>query len=202
MPPSRARIESRAALRIDAAARDALDVWLAHRGLLGRPLILLQAGNKRTTRGWLRRRATNTKYWPEERWGEVIRALRDARPEAAIVLLGVAREFALNALIMRHAHVADVHNVADGLPIGILLPLLERASSLISVDTGPAHAAAALNCPTVALFGASDPVLYRPGGVTTPAVALVGERAGRADILGIEPAAVIGAWRELTARRA
>jgi heptosyltransferase-2/heptosyltransferase-3 len=202
LPPSRTHIESRAAIRIDASAREALDVWLAHRSLLGRPLILLQAGNKRTTRGWLRRRATNTKYWPEERWGELIRALRAARAEAAIVLLGVPREFALNELILRHARVPDVHNVADGLPIGILLPLLERASSLISVDTGPAHAAAALNCPTVALFGENDPLLYRPGGVTTPAVTLVGEIDGHPDILAIEPATVIAAWRELTARQA
>jgi heptosyltransferase-2/heptosyltransferase-3 len=98
--------------------------------------------------------------------------------------------------------VTDAHNVADGLPIGILLPLLERASSLISVDTGPAHAAAALNCPTVALFGESDPLLYRPGGVTTPAVTLVGQIDGHPDILAIEPATVIAAWRELTARQA
>jgi heptosyltransferase-2/heptosyltransferase-3 len=201
LPPSRTRIESRAAIRIDAAARDALDVWLAHRGLLGRPLILLQAGNKRTTRGWLRRRATNTKYWPPERWAEVIRALRAARPQAAIVLMGVPREFALNAQIIRRAGVAGLHNVADALPIHILLPLLERASALISVDTGPAHAAAALNCPTVALFGVSDPLLYRPGGVTTPTIALVGEIEGRRSILGIQPSAVITAWRELTAAK-
>jgi heptosyltransferase-2/heptosyltransferase-3 len=95
--------------------------------------------------------------------------------------------------------VAGLHNVADDLPIRTLLPLVERATSLISVDTGPAHAAAALKCPTVALFGASDPLLYRPGGVTTPAIALVGAINGRPNILGIQPPAVIAAWRELNA---
>ena len=201
LPSSEARIESNAAILVDAAARSALEPWLARRGLSNRELILLQTGNKRTMRGWLRRRATNTKYWPPERWAEVIRALRAARPQAAIVLMGVPREFALNAQIIRRAGVAGLHNVADALPIHILLPLLERASALISVDTGPAHAAAALNCPTVALFGVSDPLLYRPGGVTTPTIALVGEIEGRRSILGIQPSAVITAWRELTAAK-
>jgi len=200
LPSSQSRIESRAVLSIDAAARSELEPWLARRGLSDRALILLQTGNKRTMRGWLRQRATNTKYWPPERWAEVVRALRAARPEAALVFLGVPREFALNAQIIRRARVAGLHNVADDLPVRILLPLLERATSLVSVDTGPAHAAAALNCPTVALFGNSDPLLYRPGGVTTPAITLVGEIDGRRNILGIQPAAVIAAWRELTAR--
>ena len=115
------------------------------------------------------------------------------------MLIGVPRESALNAQIIRRARVPDLHNVADDLPIRTLLPLLERAASLVSVDTGPAHAAAALKCPTVALFGTSDPLLYRPGGVTTPAVALVGEIDGHPNILGIQPAAVIAAWRSLTA---
>jgi heptosyltransferase-2/heptosyltransferase-3 len=200
LPPNQTRIESRAVLSIDAAARGALELWLARRGLANRDLILLQTGNKRTMRAGLARRATNTKYWPPERWAEVIRALRDARPDAALVLMGVPREFALNAAIMRRARVAGLHNAADDLPIRILLPLLERATSLVSVDTGPAHAAAALNCPTVALFGASDPLLYRPGGVTTPAIALVGEIDGHPNILGIQPPQVIAAWHELTSR--
>src|ERR1700683_5373800 len=119
-----------------APSRSALEPWLARRGLTNRALILLQAGNKRTMRGWLRRRATNTKYWPPERWAEVVRALRAARPEAALVFMGVPLEFCVNAQIMRRARVPDLYNVADDLPVRILLPLLERAASLVSVDTG------------------------------------------------------------------
>jgi hypothetical protein len=202
LPPSPAHVERRAALVVDAGQRAALQSWLSRRSLLGRPLVLVQAGNKRTTRGVMRRRATNTKYWPEARWAQVIRGVRAARADAAIVLLGVPREYALNRKIIDEAQVRDIHNVADELPIEILLPLLEHAQSLISVDTGPAHAAAALNCPTVALFGTGDPLLYRPGGVTTPAVALVGNLHGRADILGIEPDTVLSAWQDLTRPRA
>jgi heptosyltransferase-2/heptosyltransferase-3 len=197
LAPASSRVASAAVLKISAASRSALEPWLARRGLAGRPLILIQAGNKRTMRRGARQRVTNTKYWPEERWAAVIRALRAERPDHAILLLGVPAEHALNIEIARLANVADVHNVADDLPIQVLLPLLGRANSMVSVDTGPAHAAAALGCPTVALFGTSDPQLYRPGGVTTPAVALTGEIDGKRSILGIEAETVIAAWREL-----
>jgi heptosyltransferase-2/heptosyltransferase-3 len=197
LPPAPARVPSAAVLEVSAAWRAKLDTWLARRGLSGRELILIQAGNKRTMRRGSRQRVTNTKYWPEERWAEVIRALREQRPHQAILLLGVPAEFDLNADIARLANVGDVHNVADDLPIDVLLPLLERASSMVSVDTGPAHAAAALGCPTVALFGTSDPQLYRPGGVTTPAIVVTGQIDGQRSMMGIEPAAVIEAWRKI-----
>jgi heptosyltransferase-2/heptosyltransferase-3 len=200
LPAASARVPSAAVLEVSAAWRAKLDAWLAPRALAGRELILIQAGNKRTMRRGSRQRVTNTKYWPEERWAQVIRALREERPHHAILLLGVPAEFELNTDIARAANVGDVHNVADDLPIDVLLPLLERASGMVSVDTGPAHAAAALGCPTVALFGTSDPQLYRPGGVTTPAVVVTGEIDGQRTMMGIQPAAVIEAWRAVQSR--
>jgi heptosyltransferase-3 len=200
MQPPATRIASAAVLEIDPVARAELLPWLARRAIANDELILIQAGNKRTMRGWLRGRASNTKYWPDEYWAEVVRGLRGARPHAAILLLGVPQEFTVNAQIIRHANVPGVHNVADDLPIRILLPLLERARSLVSVDTGPAHAAAALKCRTVALFGTSDPILYRPGGTITPAITLVGEVDGQRNILGIKPQTVLTAWHELMSR--
>lgn len=199
LPVTQTRVPSTAALEISDVQRAALEPWLARRGLAGREFILIQAGNKRTMRRGARQRATNTKYWPEERWAEVIRGLRAERPDHAILLMGVPAERELNNDIARLANASDVHNVADDLPIPVLLPLLERASSLVSVDTGPAHAAAALGCPTVALFGTSDPQLYRPGGVITPAVVLTGEVEGKRSMLGITAEAVLRAWKELVA---
>jgi heptosyltransferase-2/heptosyltransferase-3 len=201
LPASPSRVPSAAVLEISAASRTALEPWLARRGLSGRPLILIQAGNKRTMRGLRRQRATNTKYWPEDRWADVIRAMRAAKPDHAVLLLGVPAEAELNEEIRRLAATDGVHNVANDLPVPILLPLLARASSLVSVDTGPAHAAAALGCPTVVLFGESDPALYRPGGVTTPATVLTGQVDGKPNILGIDAVEVIRAWLALAASR-
>jgi heptosyltransferase-2/heptosyltransferase-3 len=197
LSPAPTVVPSAARLELNAAGEAILDRWLANRGLLGRALILIQAGNKRTMRRGARQRVTNTKYWPEERWATVIRALHAAQPDHAILLMGVPAEFSLNSEIAALADVSAVYNVADDLPINVLLPLLQRASSMVSVDTGPAHAAAALGCPTVALFGTSDPQLYRPGGITTPAVALTGEVDGQRSMLGISAEQVVESWRAL-----
>jgi heptosyltransferase-2/heptosyltransferase-3 len=190
-----------AALEIRPVMRDALAPWLAKRGLDGRSLMLIQAGNKRTMRRGARQRVTNTKYWPEENWAAVIRGLRAERPDHAILLLGVPAEYELNYEIAKLAGVGDVHNVADDLPIRVLLPLMKQASSMVSVDTGPAHASAALGCPTVVLFGKSDPLLYRPGGVTTPAVTLTAEVDGEPSMLGITVDDVMNGWKELMSAR-
>lgn len=197
-PPARA---ANAVLDLGADELAACDAWLARRGLAGRPLVAFQAGNKRTMRGLFRRRASNTKYWPEARWGAVIRGVREALPDAALLLLGVREEYGLNEDIAKAAAVGDLHNVADDLPIPVLLPLLGRCHSLVSVDTGPAHVAAALDCPTVTLFGVADPKRFRPGGVSTPVAVLTGSVGGKTDILGIEPDVVLDAWRRLTAGR-
>lgn len=183
-----------AVLQIEALL-PGLRPWLERRGLEGRRFVAIQAGNKRTMGpGWAKR-ATNTKYWPVEHWGEVLRAIRATDSEAAILLLGVDAERGINRLIERAAGLADVHNVAGDLPVEILLPLLQAANSLVSVDTGPAHAAAALGCPSVVLFGKANPWHYRPGGQTTPVTVLTGTVDGVPNILGIQPQAVIEAWR-------
>jgi ADP-heptose:LPS heptosyltransferase len=191
-----------ALLEIQPEMRASLEPWLAKRNLTGRKLILIQAGNKRTMRRGDRQRASNTKYWPEQNWADVISGLRAERPDHAILLLGVPTEAELNDEVAKLSGAKDVHNVADDLPIHVLLPLLERADSMVSVDTGPAHAAAALGCPTVTLFGVHDPALCRPGGVTTPAITITGTVDGKPSMLGIQPSQVMDAWKKLMARSA
>lgn len=191
--------DSRAHLHVTESMRMGLRTWLQKHGLLGHPLLLIQAGNKRTMRPLYRKRRTNTKYWPEERWAHVIRAIHPHDPSMRVVLLGTHFEHALNEEIRARAGVPGVHNVARDLPIDILLPLLEIAHSMMSVDTGPAHAAAALGCPLVALFGEASPTQYFPGGERTHATVLTGEIEGRASMMGIEAEAVIDAWLNLQA---
>jgi ADP-heptose:LPS heptosyltransferase len=190
-----------AALAVADADRAELDAWLARRGLGDAPLILVQAGNKRTMRRGLRRLAANHKYWPNERWAEVIRAVRADRPHHRIVLLGTGPEAALNAEIAALAGGERIHNGADDLPIRRLVALLARADALITVDSGPAHAAAAVGCPLVVLFGRASPTLYRPLGTPGAEVRLLrGEIDGEPSMLGIRAADVIDAWRTLAAR--
>jgi ADP-heptose:LPS heptosyltransferase len=200
LPPAVAGVPRAARLEIPDAARRDLETWLAARGLGARPFMVIHPGSRHIARRRLRSRTGAAKYWPEERWAQVVRAVRAHRPELAIVFSGTGAEGSLIAEVLRLARVSDTVNATDDLPVMRLLPLLERARSLIAVDTGPAHAAAALGCPTVALFGHIDPWLYRPGGATTPAATLTGTLDGQPNILGIEPERVIGAWQELIER--
>jgi len=188
-------------LHVSDRQRADLESWLRARGLSGTPLVLVQIGNKRTMRRGPRRLAVNSKYWPNERWAEVLRHVRRHCPEHAIVLLGTGPEFALNQEVAALANVARLHNAADDLPIPRLVALLARGAGLITVDSGPAHAAAAVGCPLVVLFGKASTSLYRPWGTAgAPVTVLCGLKEGQPDMLGIETGAVIAAWSALRLR--
>jgi heptosyltransferase-2/heptosyltransferase-3 len=149
----------------------------------------------------LRRLAVNNKYWPNERWAEVLQHVRRRCPDHAIVLLGTGPEYDLNQEVMGLANIARTYNAADDLPIPRLVALLARGAGLITVDSGPAHAAAAVGCPLVVLFGKALPSLYRPWGTAGADVkVLCGQVAGQPDMLGIESAGVIDAWSALKLR--
>jgi heptosyltransferase-2/heptosyltransferase-3 len=185
-------------LEVSPAERAALAAWLETRGMAGMPLIAMQIGNKRTMRRGFKRLAVNTKYWPHERWAVVLRHLRERHPGHAIVLLGTGPEFKLNGELAQRAGVEGVFNVADDLPVPRLLALLARADGLITVDSGPAHAAAAVGCPLVVLFGRASTTLYRPWGTSGADVkVLTGQVGGQPDMLGITSAQVVAAWDTL-----
>ncbi len=186
-------------LEVPPSERAGLDAWLAARGIADRPVLLLQPGNKRTMRGGLRRRPSNTKWWPEPRWAALVQELSELHPEAAILLMGVPREHDLNQEIMTLAGVRNVHNVACDLPIPRMLALMERAVAMVSVDTGPAHAAAAVGCPVVVLFGTADPVRICPRG-RAPVLHLAGRKGDAPSILGITVDQVVAAWERLPKR--
>ena len=188
-------------LEVTPAQRADLANWLRARDLAERPLILMQIGNKRTMRRGLRRLAVNHKYWPLERWGEVLRFLREHHPGHAIVLLGTGPEYQLNQELAALANTPGLYNAANDLPIPRLVALLDRADGLVTVDSGPAHAAAAVGCPQVVLFGRALPSLYRPWGTAGADVeVLCGQVDGEPAMLGIEARSVIGAWSKLKLR--
>jgi heptosyltransferase-2/heptosyltransferase-3 len=185
-------------LDVSDAQRADLEGWLQARGLSSRPLIAVQAGNKRTMRRGLRRLAVNSKYWPNERWAVVLRHLRARHPSHAIVLLGAGPEFVLNQEIMACAGVDGLHNAADDLPIPRLVALLAQTEGLVTVDSGPAHAGAAVGCPQVVLFGKASTSLYRPWGSAGADVrVLTGQVDGEPNMLGIDARDVMAAWDTL-----
>jgi heptosyltransferase-2/heptosyltransferase-3 len=138
--------------------------WMQARGLdPDAPVICIQAGSKRTTRRGRADRGSNSKHWHEANWAELIDQVIDHLPGAQVLLCGVPAESGMCEAVRDLCHhPLQVHNLADDLPMRRLLALLSLAHSCISVDTGPAHAAAALNCPLVVLFGNANPARFRP----------------------------------------
>jgi ADP-heptose:LPS heptosyltransferase len=195
-------------LTVSASEQADCRAWLATRSDDGAPLVLLHPGNKKTM-GW-RARSNNLKDWPAERWVAVARGVLSAMPTARVLVTGTAAEARIAEPIVAACADARVVSVAGATPLRRLLALLTIAHSLVSVDTGPAHAAAALACPLVVLFGKTDPRANRPVAQRTPvavvsgppgAPVLDGEAGWRAhhDMAGIAAETVLAAWAGLGA---
>lgn len=175
--------------------------WLARRDLQGHPLVLLQPANKRTMR-WngVRKREDDDKSWPVERWAALCNAILAEMPEARVVLCGSAAEAGYLAGIGAAAGNAHVIVPREGLPLGHLRALLHIAHSMVSVDTGPAHLAAAVGCPLVVLFGNRWPSMWKPRSASGSAVHAIGGLPDVPRVDQISMDVVAQAWRALPPR--
>ncbi len=101
-----------------------------------------------------------THYWLDDRFAKLADILIE-KYNAKVVFTGAIEDFVVNTNIikmMKHNAV----NLAGLTDIKQLFSLVKRANLVVSVDTGTMHVAAALNRPVVALFGAGNPVIWRP----------------------------------------
>jgi heptosyltransferase-2/heptosyltransferase-3 len=146
-----------------------------------------------------RRLNTDDKWWPLERWAQLLQQVHDARPEALLMLRGSPEEVPMLEEIRAATDRERV--VVVGNRLRPLFALYECADSMISVDTGPAHAAAAASLPLLVLYGAAPPRYWLPRSPSGSAVIGVGgpPRSMRVDDLSV--ADVLEAWRTLEARR-
>ncbi len=184
------------------AAADA-QAWLRERGLEGKPLVLVQPGHKKTHKRGRVATAHHEKHWPAERWAAVIQGILQSLPDSVVLVCGSPMEHGLAQEIVDAAKGGPrVVNVARDLPLPRLMALAAVAHSMVSVDTGPAHVAAAMDCPAVVLFGQFGWRRWKPRApraVVTP----LGPEAptpGR-KVMDLHPAEVLEAWRALPPRR-
>jgi ADP-heptose:LPS heptosyltransferase len=187
-------------LEVSAPARAECAAWLESRGLSSRPLVLVQPGNRRTMRGRrLQLSAADAKAWPLERWAQLLQRMHAQLPEALLLVCGAPRERLLLEWIVEATRLPCVVAAEPLLPR--LFALCERAHSMVSVDTGPAHAAAALSVPIVVLFGAHSQAEWLPRSPTaSPVIGLGGPPySNRLDAIAAE--SVFAAWCSLPARQ-
>lgn len=100
------------------------------------------------------------KLWTPQHWGVVLRALHARRGLRTLVLAGAGEQHLLPP-ILRHAGTAAVP-LGGGPDLDLLCALLAGATLVLGVDSGPLHLAAALDVPSVRLYGPVDPAVYGP----------------------------------------
>ncbi len=105
-----------------------------------------------------------TKRWLPERFAEVADRLQDSLHEARFIPIGGPSDQPLLSEMIAASRSARFEPDTTSLDVTDLTARLERLSLLISVDTGPAHIAAALGVPVVVLFGPTSPVRWGPIG--------------------------------------
>jgi len=172
------------------------DAWLRAQGFLGRELIVIQPGNHRTMgprRARWRRLNTDDKWWPLERWAQLLRRMHAQRPQAVLLLRGSQEEVPMLHEIRAATRLESA--VVVSTTLRQMYALCAAASSMVSVDSGPAHAAAALSVPLVVLYGAESPLYWLPRSPAGSPVVGVGgpPLSRRVDELSVD--AVFEAWR-------
>jgi heptosyltransferase-2/heptosyltransferase-3 len=183
-------------LRVFDSERAELDAWLQAQGWAGRTLVLIQPGNFRTMskrRDEWRQRGDD-KAWPLANWVALAQKVHAAMPEAVIVLCGAPQEGPMLEEIQRAATLAQL--VVAELPLRRLLALCACAHSMISIDTGPAHAAAAMGLPLVVLYGAEAPRRWLPRSPSgSPVVPVGGPPRARVDEIAVDE--VFNTWHSM-----
>jgi len=169
-------------------------------GWAGEDLVLFQTRSRNLQRG----------RWGDARWAAAMRDILGAKSGARGVLLGSAAERTEVAKLREHLPDLPVWNLAGELSIPRLLGLLALAHSCVSLDSGPAHAAAAVGCPLVVVLGRGDPRRNAPRSARAPVRVVSAwppsawpatrrnwEVTHRMDQVRVE--AVVNAWRSLAA---
>jgi heptosyltransferase-2 len=143
--PTRLAADPRTTPRFDAtsAMRDAGERLLRRAGIQGE-FVAVAPGAAHGS----------AKRWPADRFGALCRQLARAfdRP---CVLIGDPRERALGATVRAHARGSAV-DLTGRTDIAGLAGILASAWLFVGNDSGPAHLAAALGRPGVALFGSTS----------------------------------------------
>ncbi len=131
---------------VDADSRARAAQWLGNAGARGdRPIAAIHPGASKEPRAW-----------HAGRFAELGRRLADRIGARVLVLAGPPDRIA-EATIRRRIPDACLLPAAPEPTIQFMAGLIERCDLFIGNDSGPMHIAAALDVPTIALFGPGSP---------------------------------------------
>lgn len=105
-----------------------------------------------------------SKNWPPEFFATLTSKLLEAEPKAQAVLVGSPEDESIGAHIMEHVSDDRLTNTIGRTSLPGLVEILSRSNVLVTNDSGPMHIAAALETPTVSLFGPTSPARCGPYG--------------------------------------
>jgi heptosyltransferase III len=165
-------------LRVVESDRARARAWLAARGLRPADAVVLQPGA-----------GSSAKAWPG--FAALARRLRD-RGLPVIALAGPADGPVVDSLLRSGAVAEDA--LARDWSLSEIAALLSLVRATVGNDSGPSHLAAAVGCPTVAVFGPTDPVVWAPVGTH---VRVVAGRPGTAPWAGVDVGRVEAALQHL-----
>ena len=147
---------------LSATEQDKIDAGkiLAHHGVHDDQPFAVFAALASSHRLW--------KCWPLQRFAALATILWE---EAGLypVFVGSSEETE-NVEALTSQMSIPTANLTSRTDTGQLLGVLARASLFIGQDSGPTHLSAALGCPTVAIFGPTDPRLTGPLGESSAVV--------------------------------
>jgi ADP-heptose:LPS heptosyltransferase len=159
-----------------------MDRWLSGRMQLAKQLrsanydevIIYQRDGDRGLRAWLSRRLPTARIreipregLPAATWSSVINQLLASDQASGIILIGSTTERSMAQSIVDGVTAGyrdRVTMAAVGLDIPETAALIRAAQLLISVDTGPAHIAAAVGARVLVLFGPTSQRRFAPRG--------------------------------------
>ncbi len=181
---------------IDDRDRRAVQTWVAQQLTGAGPLVVVHVGAGTLAKRW-------TLAHLQELLGRLIVEL-----DARIVLVGSAEERAWADQITQGREWPQVVDRVGQLTLGEVAALCERAAVFVGADSGPAHLAAAVDCPVVTLFsGTNHAPQWRPVGnlvrvlkhevACSPCHRQACPLADHPCMAGIRPEQVLAAVREL-----
>jgi heptosyltransferase I len=137
-------------LNNDAQAR--VQLLLGQQGLLDEDFIVVNPFSR-----------VRSKQWPLERYAQLI-DLVFSRLHLKTIVCGSSDERAMSEKLASRIQTGAAVFMTGKLSLAESLCVYERASLMVTGDTGPMHAAAALGTPVLALFGPTLPERTGPWG--------------------------------------